>query len=357
MTTEKRSAQRVFKGAMRTESLVLEVPTDATSEWLSRILGSRVDIVANEPIADAGIVSSVARLRLDASAGPSSVIVKCAPLDKEWRERVNRLGLLKTEAFFYRDIGAASGMPIPHCYYSDFREVDGRCTIVMEDLDPLVPADNERGLTFDQAQIGIRLLAGMHGRHWQNVDQWPWLADRVRAQAAILGATNDAVPAVVERYADRLPTSIVSVLPDLADRILDPRAPDRTAANTTLVHGDFHAANIAFGHGPDEVKVFDWQLAMASSPGVDLVKLIANGMTAESRREFGPQLIESYLEGLAKAGVTIVKSELDQLVRDALFTRIAASVRVAFGAIPDSYTERWAMLCMDRMGAALEDGW
>ena len=335
---------------------ILTSPHEATSEWLTSVLAADVRVVAIEQFPDAGIVSPVARVRLTGD-GPPTVVVKCAPEDDAWRARVNYVGLLKTEAFFYRDIGEKCGIPVPHCWHAAWREADGHCTIVMEDLDPLVPADNFAGLTYDQAEIGVELLATMHSRHWQAVDQWEWLTERAQAQQRSAEATGALVPDVLARYGDRFPETIRSLLPEISDRIPDVRAAAPIAAHTTLVHGDFHAANIAFGERRDDVKVFDWQLAMAATPASDLIKLLLNGLTVPARREDGRWLLQQYRDAMGAQGVSISEDDLAALIRAEILTRIGSSTRVASSAAPGSFTEAWAILCMDRMGTALDDGW
>lgn len=334
---------------------VLHAPSDVTSHWLSRALGFEVDIVRYEPMEDSGIISPVARLRLTSEDGPTSVILKCSPPDDEFRARL--AWALKAEALFYRDIGEECGLPVPHSWYSKFCEDDNRCTIVMEDLYPLTPGDNWEGLSPEQTLRGVELLAHMHTRHWGRVKHWPWLAERTAAFTSSVAAAESAAPIAIERYGNHIPDSVRAVLPNMRDHILATETVSRAGSHTTLIHGDFHAANLAFGETPADVKVFDWQLAMASSPGLDLVKLIANGLTIEQRRSFGDDLIELYRELLAKRDVGVDRSMLDALIHDAVIARLGNVLRIASWAEEGSFTDRWTILCFERMGAALDDGW
>jgi hypothetical protein len=336
---------------------ILDSPADATSEWASELFARDVAVLASEPIADAGIISAVARLRLAGESVPASVIVKCAPSDDDWRARVNELGLLRTEAHFYSEIGSDCGMPVPGCWYSSFRASDGRCTIVLEDLDPLVPGDNSVGLSRDEAFRAVGLLPPMHARFWGRADRWSWLVDRGRIYASGATSLPGLVEAVLERYGDRLAEPIVRLLPQLDVAIIGSFDGALNTAHQTLVHGDFHAGNIAFGADPRHVKVFDWQLAMSGSPGADLVKLVFNSLTVGARREFGEGLIEAYIAGMGDLGVRIDRSDLDRLIKHDFLHRLGATTRIAARAEGGSHTEGWMFLCMDRWAAAIEDGW
>jgi hypothetical protein len=340
---------------MRTGS-ILDDPSSATSEWISDLLGVEVTVVACELIVDAGIVSPIARLRLTGVSPPTSVIVKCAPADEDWRARVNQLGLLRTEALFYREIGSDCDMPVPKCWYSAFRDSDGRCTIVMEDLDPLVPGDNIVGLSSEEAVRAINLLPPMHARYWGEADRWSWLVDRGRVYADGAASMREVFPLALERYGDRLPDAIVALLPRLEAAIIHSTNHDLALTHRTLVHGDYHAGNIAFGTDLRDVKVFDWQLAMAGSPGADLVKLIFNGMTVEGRRHNCERLLEAYIDGMTTKGVAVKRSDLDDLIRHDFLLRLSATTRLAARAEPGSHLESWVLLCMERWAAAIEDG-
>ena len=84
----------------------------------------------------------------------------------------------------------------------------------------------------------------------------------------------------------------------------------------TLVHGDFRLDNMFFdpaGRADADFALIDWQMAMRSPGGSDLVYFIVTNLASDLRRTMDRELVERYQQGLLRCGVTGNYATVDRL--------------------------------------------
>ena len=341
---------------MRVGDDILALPSDATSAWLSSVLGTPVEIHSVEPLGEGGRVSTIARITISGIDCPSTLIIKCAPGDPAYRARVHQMGYLKAEAYFYRDIAETCGIPVPRCWHAAFDEDSGCTTLVLDDFAPRLPGSARQRLTRDHAAIAMPLIAQLHARHWGATGPWPWLDELATARAELQSQSMiDHVPDVIRRYADRLPRSVVDCLPQVGEHVVAALRRARDRGEITLSHGDFRTMNIAFGRDAADVVVFDWQFATAATPAIDLVKLIGD-LSTEDRRAFGDDLLALYHSVITDCGAPVSMDDIRGFFHDGISARLIEVVLVLGRAAPPSL-ERGILELAARLGDALDDGW
>src|SRR5271167_1922539 len=124
---------------MSGEPAVLRGPDELTSEWLARALGTgTVSGFEVEPIGT-GQMSESCRVSLayasGRDAGPSSVVLKTASVDRNSRTAGVGLGVYEREVRFYRELAPRIRGPLADCHFAGIA-ADGSFTIVLEDLSP-----------------------------------------------------------------------------------------------------------------------------------------------------------------------------------------------------------------------------
>jgi len=109
-----------------------------------------------------------------------------------------------------------------------------------------------------------------------------------------------------ERYAHRVSARTLRWAEQFSNRI--PQLLERYLSEpNTLVHGDFRLDNMFFdadGNAGGSFALVDWQMAMRSPGGSDLVYFIVTNLAPETRRAMERELVERYQAGLARQGVT-----------------------------------------------------
>ena len=107
----------------------------------------------------------------------------------------------------------------------------------------------------------------------------------------------------------------------------------------TLVHGDFHPWNVAFGAGT--TRVFDWTDAAVSHPFVDLATYVFRTDDLAVRR----RLVDAYVDAWSTAGSATGPAES---------LREAAALSLVVGALYQLQTYR--ALLPSLMGNGADDG-
>lgn len=300
-----------------------DVSTDATSAvdslpvhlrdldpaWIQHCLrgagldGVEVTDVRAEPMAIAGAMADMARLRLGyarvVDGAPPTLIAKIRAADEQRQALDLAMGLFAREAHFYA--GFASSIPArsPRCYGVG----DGSTTpLLLEDLADLRIGDQVAGLRVSDAEHALAALAALHAQYWEDLPaDREWLAsptDPAFAGAIVQMVTSGAAE-LGARYRERVPDGVAAIerLAPHWGEVLTRCA----EGPQTLIHNDCRVDNIFFD-GASPVFV-DWQVPAVSRGVQDVGNLLAGSMDITDLREHWERLVRHYHAHLVDHGV------------------------------------------------------
>jgi hypothetical protein len=273
-------------------------PDDVTREWLESYLRERagtpaaaVRAVRTERIGDGfGLDGTVARVHLDGSGVPPSVVLKWLDAKKAAAE---------TSALRW----TATCIPghVPTLLAWDLAGED-QALLVLEDVTPARQGDVFLGADEDDAGRLLDVEATFHAAAWDGRDvaaaggrRWGSnvVDEAVRTRDALpafLAAHGDAIPAAARGLAGRLPEAVAAARAALA------------GVPQTLIHADLHLDNVLFR--PDGAPVvLDWPDACIGPVARDVAHLFVDGLLPAQRRAYGDALLRRYAQGLAARGV------------------------------------------------------
>jgi hypothetical protein len=271
---------------------------------------------------------------------PASLVGKFACADPVSRATGADYGLYLKEVRFYQEIADAVAIRTPRAYVAEIDEATSDFVLLLEDLTPARQGNQLTGCSLADAEMVIDQAAALHGPLWGD----PSLAERAwLTGGADMTAHAAAFPEFLrmfrERYDDMLEPEIMRVCADavaLVERYY--ALPDRPPP--TVQHLDFRLDNMLFEPrgGVDPLAVLDWQ-SVTAGPGVlDVAYFIGAGLPAEVRREHERALLDRWLEGLARFGVT--GYDRDRAWRDYRLHVLQGLYTAVFASVATKRTER-----------------
>lgn len=289
---------------------------DVTVDWLTAALqsgdaiGCRVARAETTPMGESvGLLSTMLRSRLwyDAPSGgePSSVVIKLEPDRRRFRDFVDGVHGFEREIRFYRDIGPAAPIRLPHFYYGDCDA--HRAVIVLEDLGYLRPRSQIDGLRNEDAVAAVKQIARLQAKFWNN-DALATLDWMPVHEKRMTDAYAECWPAFQEAYGPRIGADAVTLGRRLRGAIDWLRA-EMAARPRTICHSDFRADNLLFGEPggpgdtPSEVVVIDWQIATRSLGAVDVARLLGGSEPPAERAGHPLEVFAAWHETLRGGGV------------------------------------------------------
>lgn len=292
---------------------------DVSTEWLNRILGTslggaRVDSFTVEPHSSGTSVRVRIHLRYrfsqEADRLPSTVFVKTAS------SLVTRIGnglsgTAFAEAGFYNELRRQFELEAPYGYYSAAEPYSYRAIHLLEDLVATRGAafcDPTTSITRGQADQIVEQLALLHSQAANlNLDDRRrpgWL----RTYPQWWQATGSI--AMIRRYhlrgqrrADEegiTPRGLVGRGEELW-RSFEASVDEHRKLPMTLIHNDTHLGNW-YINGANQMGLCDWQCISAGHWSRDLAYALSSTLTVDQRRAWEGELIDAYLEGLAREG-------------------------------------------------------
>lgn len=316
--------------------LVVCEPEQITPEWLSRVLGTEVTAVSTRPVGTGQIGSGVLA-RLEGPDVPPTLFVKLPTADPGMRPFLD--GPYRAEVAFYAELAPTVAVRTPGCHLAAAAG-PGEFTLVLDDVTPLVQADQMRGLTPGQAMDCAVNLAGLHGPRWcdptlERIDgiQRPSVEENEQL-AEMAGPTVEAFLAEMGDHLSDAERAVCEELPSLVGRWANGRS-ERFAP----IHQDFRADNMLV----DEAGVLpslavDFQTLTIGLPGRDLGFMLASSLDVDARRAFERGIVAAYHHGLRAHGVT--GYGLDTCWDDYLFGLLQGPVIGTFGWLYGSRTPR-----------------
>jgi hypothetical protein len=278
-------------------------------EWLTAALrlrypGVEVVDVTRGPVVDR--ISTNARFRI-VTAGlvpeglPSQLCVKGYFNDIGRAARF----IGEPEAYFYRDLAAASGVRTLRPVYADVDPDTHHGVVITADVvaDGAEFLDGRSPYTPDQAAQSLRELARLHAATWVD-PRWAaahWLSPRMGTVFDAWGM--DRTTAII---AGNLHGPNGAGIPEIVrdeHRLIDTYRAMASMASPhwCVIHGDPHVGNL-FVDSSGTPCLLDWQLVQRGSWSVDVGYHIASTLTVEDRRHAEGDLLRHYLDCLSSFG-------------------------------------------------------
>lgn len=328
-------------------------PAEVTPQWLTEVLGARVDAVRWEPIGT-GQVGDSARFHLEGHAVPATLAGKFAAEDAASRGTAIMFGLYRKEVEFYRQAAPRLGVRVPGVHFAAVSDDGGEFILLFEDMGPARQGDQIRGCTLEDARAGIRQAAAIHAPSWGVCElleaQWhappPDLGQK-------LGALYPQAQAVWrERYADTLEPEMMRLCEELAE--MSGRYFQREEPPQCMVHGDFRLDNMLFDirGGSEPIAILDWQTVTVGKAMTDVGYFMGTGIGEALWREHEDELLNLWLAEMAARGRALTR---DDIWHDYLLGILHGVSTAVFSAAFVERTERGDanFLSMARGGCSL----
>jgi hypothetical protein len=287
-----------------------------TPDWFTRVLrrsgtlgpAANVTSVVAHGIGT-GQLSSVTRVALEYdrdTGAPASLVVKTPSPDAGSRRVGATMGIYRSEVRFYQEVAPSIGLPTPTLHWSELDERTGDFVLVLDDLYPVTHAgDMLSHATTEQVSSAIGGLVGMQAPTWDDarLRRLPWLSG-LGGMRALFAAVPAAIDGFERRFGERLEAQHMNLI-----RGLVPRTSEAFDAiwrpPFVIAHGDYRLDNMLFGTEPPApaLTVVDWQTVCLGPPGLDVAVFLASSVDTGTRRSTERDLLKSYVDGLAQAGV------------------------------------------------------
>ena len=328
---------------------------DVTPDWLSDLVGRRVDAVDVTQVGT-GQIGTCYRIRPTGDPGlPGSLLLKLP--DPGSRELL--AGAYRMELMFYEQIAPTLACRVPSVHGSRILEETGHFVLLLEDLAPLEQGDQVAGASPAQVRDAAVNLAGLHGPRWcdETLLELPGLTLNDEDSVALL---EEMYPATMDLFLDGLgdlvdaatAETLRGCVPGTRDWLLG--RPGRFG----LVHGDYRLDNLMFtpGGGHGEVAALDWQTLSLALPARDLAYLVATSLEPEVRRSCEEEVVAAYHARLVELGVE--GYDLATCWDDYRFAQLQAPLVASFGCAYGQRTERGMRMfaaMVRRAAAAIRD--
>lgn len=222
------------------------------------------------------------------------------------------IGSYGRELAFYRHVAHGSSSapvrtPRPIVTESDPNSSD--TILIIEDLAPLVAADQRTGLSLANAASVVRGLAALHAWGWNNpvLDGLAETLPRMDSDRALMvwstfgEVCRIAWPAIGSRLADDIPAAVARTCERFAELI--PFFVAELSHPRTIIHGELRSDNLFIGD--DGVPIFiDFQMAGQACGVFDVAYVVSQSMRTDVRRGHDEELVRAWWEGLRERGVT-----------------------------------------------------
>lgn len=293
---------------------VIGHPSEVDAPWLTAALeragvarGASVTDVELVGLIGTGQMGSSARFRLtwdDPDGRPTSLVGKF-PTDDATVRTTAFAGAYLKEWLFYEKLQPTVGVRAPHAYVVAFDAEAERFAFLMEDLHGSEQGDQFRGLTVDEAALGVEQAVALHAPRWGDDRLQLLWGGLSRAEGAerlelIYQATLEGSLARIGPAQPPEAVGLARRLGPLVSRwLLAATSP------STLAHMDFRPDNFLFGVAPDAppLAVVDWQ-TITYGPGVnDVAYMIGGSFEPDERAGVERNLVADYAARLRAAGI------------------------------------------------------
>jgi hypothetical protein len=300
-------------------------PKDIDARWLTAVLREGgVDADVKDFTAKnvgTGQIGESVRFALeyarDADGAPRSIVGKFPSPGDESRSAGVSLGNYRREVKFYQNLAASALISTPRCYFTDVDEATHEFVLMMEDLAPAEQGDQLVGVSVETAGIVIDEAAKLHASHWRDdgLNDHDWVNNTPKAAKPISPEMVAGLwGAFVARYGERVTAEARHIGETMIAKFDINRV--KNDRPRCLTHNDFRPDNMMFATpaGGKPITVLDWQSIGYGTGATDVAYFLGGAITPEERRANETQLLNRYLDGLEKLGVT--GYAYDDLVHD-----------------------------------------
>ncbi|MBW2422238.1 MAG: phosphotransferase [Deltaproteobacteria bacterium] len=336
-------------------------PSQVTPEWLTEALRERFPTASVASIETLEVhegTNSNARLRVAYHAPcelPETFFLKLPPFDPARRAAVNRTGMGRREALFYRTLADHVPMRVPRPFVARFDESSGAFVLLIEDLETTsctIP-DPVEGLGVEQALLAMRDYARLHVRYENEARrrrEAGWV-ERM-PEGSEYGTT--MLQYGLDHHRDRLTDAFAELATLYIERQADLEAV-WVRGRITVLQGDGHIANLFVDDG--QPGFLDWGLIQLGTPLRDVGFFITMALSPANRREHERALIARYLEARLEAGGEPISFEDAWLTHRVLATyAVPASCQIVL--FPENVgpeRKRLASAFLERCECVIED--
>jgi hypothetical protein len=335
---------------------------DLTAEWLAEALGAPGRLQGFEAQTmgtGVGLVGNLARVALewDGHNGPETLVAKFPAAGAESRFVATVLRMYEREVRAYEQLTPRSPLGSPARYFSGFEAETHDFALLLGELTGRNP-DQLEGCTEKEAVLAIDRLAVHHAAFWldEDIGEMRWLPPLDDPQ--IVGAVQFAfqggwsvLAASVTDLASPEIASLCGRFPEVIPQLMS----ELSRPPYTLAHGDYRVDNMFFENA--DIALVDWQLVCRARGPYDLGYFTTQSLTVDQRREWEPDLVARYGDGLAANGVTGYSD--DDLQLDyrtaALFCLVYPVIAGGSLTVEDERHTRLCRTMFERCVAAIHD--
>ncbi|MFE3001619.1 phosphotransferase [Nocardia sp. NPDC059246] len=293
-----------------------DVPVDGrklTVEWLTDVLCREVPGAAvtsfQTPGGSVGTSTRTALRvtynRAGETAGLPTALYTKTTADFSQRLMLGAADVLRGETQFFLTYRPAVEMEAPRGYWGAVHDGSWRSIVMMEDIAESKGAtfiQPTTALTRTQVEDVLRNMAAYHGTWWEapelsvlktprdHYNNVAKLLDMGARHAVGMERAKSVIPAALQGQAERAWRGTQMGL-DMCTDVL-PR---------TLLHGDSHAGQ-TYITADGRMGLTDWQATMQGGWVYDVAYFIGSACEPEDRREWENDLLETYLNELARNG-------------------------------------------------------
>ena len=301
-------------------------PDGITADWLTRILGARVDHVRWEPIGTGQVGDSV-RLHLEGADIPSTLAAKFPAADAASRGTATMFGLYRKEVEFYRRVASLLDVRAPIAHFADVSDDGAEFCLLFEDLGPARQGDQIAGCGLADAREAIKQAAAIHAPSWgrKEILEAGWVQPPENLGATVSGLYPQAQAIFQDRYRDTLEPDFMALCEGLAE--LSARYFIRDGKPECLVHGDFRLDNMLFDvrGGEEPIAVLDWQTVTIGHPMNDVGYFLGCGI-GQLGLDHEIPLLDLYYAEMAARGITLAHEDLQREYRLGILHGVSTAV-------------------------------
>lgn len=317
--------------------LLPSVIENVDAGWLSDALTASGALPAGDVVtsmtcegvgAGIGLLGNLHRVRYRTRAGVQASVVVKLPADNELRGTVDALGLYGREVDFYQRLAGAVPVRTPRVHLAQAARSSTDFVLILEDMGGLVAGDQLAGLTLEQAEAAIDVIAGLHAWAWDDTSRLDSLGPSVPP------LRNDTTLALYPGYFAAGWASYLGHMrrepgPQLravaAHWAADlPRFLDDLATPTTFCHGDYRADNLFFD-ADGSVVVIDFQLVHQGCGMSDVAYLVSQSIDHVGAGEH-ERLVRRYCAALATHGIMYDRGDAWDRYRIAVIFHLVEAV-------------------------------
>jgi hypothetical protein len=274
---------------------------------------------------------------------PASLVAKFPSGDKHARTQAFGNGTYRKEWVFYDQVARTVGIRTPICHFAGYDEAKPDFVLLLEDLSESRQGDQLDGLSVDQVSAAIPQAVALHAPRWGDptIDTIFTNGEVITPEDAVTRTQfiyDATLPGFLQRIGHRLDPDVVELAQQFGEVV--GKWSLGTGTPRTLVHFDFRADNLLFGHTPaaPPVVVVDWQTVNVGVGACDMAYLVSGSFPDfDVRRSVERDLVEEYRKQLGAAGID---QRADEAWRDYRYGSLWGMIITVIAVVLAEQTER-----------------